>query len=197
MNLTRHNPYYLFFDTETTGIPFDFDLPANYINNWPRLVQLGWILTDKYGNELSSGCEIVKPQGFYIPLDAARVHGITTDYAMRHGSPLRQVIHSFLNDAEDAMYLVGHNVTFDQKVVGAELYRLDIPDTVSTAYSLDTMLAGTAYCELPGPYGYKWPKLTELHWALFGYGFDGAHDAMADINATKRCFFEMRHRGII
>jgi DNA polymerase-3 subunit epsilon len=55
----------------------------------------------------------------------------------------------------------------------------------------------TNFCALPGPYGYKWPKLTELHQKLFNCSFDGAHDALADITATARCFWEMRKRGLI
>lgn len=190
-------PYYLFFDTETTGIPQDYNAPASNTRNWPRLVQLGWILTDESGNEISSGNEIVKPEGFVIPSDASRVHGITTEIALRDGKPLRQVVRSFLKDAEGVRCFVGHNVSFDQKVVGAELYRLGITDTVSTARSLDTMKAATDYCKIPGTYGYKWPKLIELHKKLFGCDFEDAHDAMADITATKKCFFEMKRRRLI
>ena len=188
---------YLFFDTETTGIPRDYNAPASNTRNWPRLVQLGWILTDESGNEISSGNEIIKPEGFSIPSDASRVHGITTEVALRDGKPLKQVIESFLKDTKGIRCFVGHNVSFDQRVVGAELYRLGITDTVSTARSFDTMVAATDYCKIPGAYGYKWPKLIELHRKLFGCDFEDAHDAMADITATKKCFFEMKRRGLI
>ncbi|MBP5360753.1 MAG: SEL1-like repeat protein [Bacteroidaceae bacterium] len=190
-------PYFIFFDTETTGVPRDYNAPASNTRNWPRLVQLGWIVTDEEGNVLSQGNEIVKPEGFVIPADAARVHGITTERAQREGKPLREVIEAFLKDAERAKCIVGHNISFDQKVVGAELYRLGIPDTISTAKSLCTMQTGTDYCKIPGYYGYKWPKLQELYHKLFGCDFEDAHDALADITATKKCFFEMRKRGLI
>lgn len=85
------SPYYNFFDTETTGVPRDYKAPASNTRNWPRLVQLGWIVTDEEGNVLSQGNEIVKPEGFVIPADAARVHGITTERAQREGKPLREV----------------------------------------------------------------------------------------------------------
>jgi len=34
---------YLFFDTETTGLPKNWKAPIEDLNNWPRLVQLAWL----------------------------------------------------------------------------------------------------------------------------------------------------------
>ncbi len=31
---------YLFFDTETTGLPRNWHAPASDLANWPRLIQL-------------------------------------------------------------------------------------------------------------------------------------------------------------
>lgn len=59
------------------------------------------------------------------------------------------------------------------------------------------MQASTDLCRLPGPYGFKWPKLSELHYKLFGFDFKEAHDASVDINATEKCFWEMRKTGWI
>lgn len=190
-------PYYLFFDTETTGIPRDYNAPASDTRNWPRLVQLGWILTDINGNTLHQGNEIVMPDGFVIPTDAANVHGITTEKAMRVGKPLREVIDIFLNDVKQAKCLVGHNISFDQHVVGAELYRLLLRDIVSHKQSICTMQSTVDFCKIPGYNGYKYPKLQELYYKLFGSNFEDAHDAMADITATKRCFFELLRLGEI
>ena len=191
------NPYYLFFDTETTGVPKDYNAPASNTENWPRLVQLGWILTDKDGEEISSGNYIVKPDGFVIPSEAAYVHGITTEKALSEGESLKTVIDCFLADAKRAKCYVGHNISFDQHVVGAELCRLSMVDSVSNGESICTMKTSTDYCKIPGYYGYKWPKLQELHKILFGFDFEEAHDAMADISATKKCFFEMKKRHIV
>ena len=55
--------HYLFFDTETTGLPKDFKIPRYVVSNWPRLVQLSWIVTDENGNKLKSGDHIVRPSG--------------------------------------------------------------------------------------------------------------------------------------
>ncbi len=43
----------------------------------------------------------------------------------------------------------------------------------------------------------NWPKLSELHIELFGEDFEEAHNASVDINATEKCFWEMRRLGLI
>ena len=83
---------YLFFDTETTGIPQNYKAPCTDTDNWPRLVQLGWILTDANGQELGRGNRIVRPDGFEIPTAASDVHGITTERALAEGEPLHDVM---------------------------------------------------------------------------------------------------------
>ena len=64
---------YLFFDTETTGLPKRWNAPVTDLENWPRLVQLAWIMYDDRGNMLESRDVIVKPEGFTIPPEASRV----------------------------------------------------------------------------------------------------------------------------
>ena len=90
---------------------------------------------------------------------------------------------------------------FDQHIVGAELYRMNMDyDALMDKPSLCTMLSSTNFCAIPNPNGYddyKWPKLSELYRKLFNRDFEDAHDALADITATKECFFELKRRGII
>jgi DNA polymerase III epsilon subunit-like protein len=102
-----------------------------------------------------------------------------------------------------ASTIIGHNISFDINVVGAELLRIGSDFRIDSKPSICTMLSSMNYCAIPNPhqhrYGdpYKWPKLQELHKKLFGVEFEDAHDAMADIEATKRCFFELVKRNII
>lgn len=188
---------YLFFDTETTGVPRNYKAPSSDTRNWPRLVQLAWILTDENGNRINTGNLIVKPDGFVIPTDAAKVHGITTQRAMKEGIPLNGVINQFKVDLDVATCIVCHNVEFDKKIVGAEMIRLGMRDEVGRKTSLCTMLASTNFCRIRGYYGYKYPKLQELYRKLFGEDFDDAHNAMSDIEATEKCFWELKKRGVM
>ena len=192
----------LFFDTETTGVPKLYKAPITNSSNWPRLVQLAWIMADKNGNVLKKKSVIIKPSGFTIPSDAAAVHGITTERAQREGQPLDTVMEEFMNDMQLAASVVGHNIDFDMHIVGAELYRLDMDyDLLMDKPCTCTMKSSTDFCAIPNPNtyfgGYKWPSLQELYRKLFDRSFEDAHDALADITATKDCYFELKRRGVI
>ena len=192
----------LFFDTETTGTPRNYKAPISDSYNWPRLVQLAWIMADKNGNILKKKSLIIRPSGFTIPADAAAVHGITTEKAEREGVLLHDVLEEFEMDLSFAGQIVGHNIDFDQHIVGAELYRLGMNNGIlMDKPCICTMKSSTDFCAIPNPNpyfgGYKWPSLQELYCKLFGHEFSDAHDALADITATKECFFELKRRGII
>ncbi|MDD4108463.1 MAG: 3'-5' exonuclease [Prolixibacteraceae bacterium] len=188
---------YLFFDTETTGLPKNWRAPVSDLNNWPRMIQIAWILCNSDGSRIESNSFIIKPENFIIPYQASRVHGISTEKALNEGSDLKTVLTEFNELVEESDLLVAHNISFDEKIIGAEFIRKGINSSLNRKRKLCTMQASTDFCRLPGPYGYKWPKLSELHHKLFGYVFDEAHDASVDINATEKCFWEMRKKGLI
>jgi len=188
---------YLFFDTETTGLPRNWKAPVTDLNNWPRLVQLAYLFYDKNGNKISGGDYIIKPEGFTIPADVSRIHGISTERAIQEGKELQSVLQDFQSLINQAEYLVAHNMSFDEKIVGAEFLRNRMPDSTSTKRKICTMQSTTSFCAINGPYGYKWPKLSELHYKLFRTGFEEAHNAAVDIHATAKCFWELRRLGKI
>ncbi len=188
---------YLFFDTETTGLPKNWKAPVTDLNNWPRLVQLAYLFYDLNGNKISGGDYIIKPEGFTIPADASRIHGISNERANLEGQPLLQVLQDFKALIDQADYLVAHNMSFDEKIVGAEFLRNRMNDSIASKRKICTMQSTTNFCAISGPYGYKWPKLSELHYKLFRTGFEEAHNAAVDINATAKCFWELRRIGKI
>lgn len=188
---------YLFFDTETTGLPINWKAPVSDLNNWPRLVQLAFLFYDKNGNKITSGDFIVKPEGFTIPTDASRIHGISTERAIREGESLKTVLQKFQTLINQAEVLVAHNMSFDEKIVGAEFLRIGMHNSITAKNKICTMQSTTNFCALNGPYGYKWPKLSELHYKLFRTGFDEAHNAAVDITATAKCFWELKRLGKI
>lgn len=189
---------YLFFDTETTGLPQRWNAPLTNLSNWPRMVQLAWAEYDHLGNHIRSIDYIIQPQGYLIPAEVARIHGITTQRAQQEGIPLQRALNEFAQALQNANCLVAHNISFDEKIVGAEFLRQSLPNFLEGKKTICTMQAGTNFCRIPSAYGnYKWPKLTELHYKLFGTHVQDAHNAAVDIAATARCFWEMKNRGII
>lgn len=191
---------YLIFDTETTGVPHNKTAPITDVDNWPRLVQIAWQLHGPRGNLLSSANYIIRPDGFDIPFKAEQVHGISTKRAMAAGRDLHEVLVRLSNDLDSTQLLVGHNIEFDINILGAEFLRMRLDHAKLTGLpKLDTGLASTEYCQLPGGPGgkLKMPRLEELHEKLFGQGFADAHDASYDVHATAKSFFELIRKGII
>ena len=188
---------YLFFDTETTGLPRNYKAPVSDTNNWPRMIQIAWLLYDQQKKQIDRQEYIIRPEGFTIPNEAARVHGISTEKALDEGKDLEEVLSHFNTSIGEANTIIAHNISFDEKIVGAEFIRKGIQSDLFNKPRLCTMHSSTNFCKIPGPYGYKWPKLSELHITLFGENFEGAHDAMADIEATARCFWELRNLGVM
>lgn len=197
--LFANREYYLFFDTETTGTPKNHKAPSSDIENWPRLVQLAWILSDQNGNRINTGNYIIKPEDFVIPVASSNVHGITTQKAKENGVLIKLALDNFLKVFNKASCVVGHNVEFDKKIVGAELVRLGMKDILDTKFSYCTMQTSIDLCKIPSSYayGYKYPKLQELHKKLFGNEFDDAHNAMSDIEATEKCFWELKKLNLL
>ncbi len=189
---------YLIFDTETTGLPRDYSAPITDFDNWPRLVQLAWQLHDHTGKLMSSGNYIVKPEGFTIPFNSEKIHGISTKRAHKEGHDLEFVLKEFRKDIDRAYFLIGHNVSFDESVMGAEFLRKKIPSAIIDKPKIDTKDESTEYVGIPnGRGGFKWPTLGELHHKLFDKGFEDAHDAAADVEATTRAFLELVRLGVI
>jgi DNA polymerase III epsilon subunit-like protein len=188
---------YLFFDTETTGIPRNYQAPVSNLENWPRLVQLAWMITDEQGAESKTAEYIIKPHKFTIPHDASQIHGITTNIATQHGVDLKNVLDEIIVDISSAIALIAHNIQFDENIVGAEFLRLGYQNHFKNKIKKCTMQSSTNWCKIPGPYGYKWPKLQELHRKLFKENYDNAHSALADVRACAKCYFELRRVGIM
>ena len=189
----------LVFDTETNGLPKAWGNPMTDVDNWPRVVQLAWALFHNDGTLANASVIIIQPNGWDIPEQASNVHGITTERAMAEGIPLHQALAAFLAVYERATVLVAHNIAFDYPVLGAEMLRTGIRASRKVDRHVCTMKATTNFCSIPqaNGRGFKWPKLIELHEKLFGVGFDGAHDAMVDVEACGRCYFELIKRNII
>lgn len=190
---------FLVFDTETTGLPQNFNAPLSDSDNWPRMVQIAWQLHDDQGNLVENQDYIIRPEGYDIPFNASRIHGITTAMAKEQGRDLAEVLAEFNQVLKKAKFGVGQNVDFDYKIIGAELFRKNIEDQLQALPKADTMHLATDFCALGGGKSgrFKAPKLEEIYEKLYGHKFDEAHNAAADVNATAQVFFELVRVGVV
>lgn len=181
---------YLFFDTETTGLSRKSD----------HVVQVAWILADGSGNVVSEECHVIEPDGYSIPWGAAQIHGITTAIAADIGKPLKSVLKYLSASASLASVAVAHNLSFDLGILQGDYDRVGLDFPFHGKTQVCTMKLSTTWCRLPklnASPGFKYPKLEELHYRLFGEAFDDAHDALADTQACMRCYFELVRIGVI
>lgn len=186
----------LYVDTETTGKPKDYKRPVSDVDNWPRLVQLGYILEED-DKSLQEYEFIIRPNGFEIPVEASNIHGVTQELALKDGASLGEVMDKLLVAIVSADIIVGHNISFDMAVLGAEYYRIIGRNPLEEKRSICTMKISVNFCKLPGNYGFKWPKLNELFFKLFEKEMGAAHTALQDISNTQMCFHELVTRGVI
>ena len=190
---------YLIFDTETTGLPKRWDAPITDTGNWPRCIQIAWQLHDEMGKLIDHQDYLVRPDGFNIPYDAERIHGISTELAQAEGIALAEILEKFNIALSQTKFIVGQNLGFDINIMGCEHYRFGVDSPLTTIPVLDTCTEVTAsLLKLPGGRGgkFKLPTLTELHQYLFDIPFNEAHNATADVEATTRCFLELVRREI-
>lgn len=175
----------LLFDTETTGVKAWDD----------RIVQFGAIFgsfdptTWEFFIERTIN-QVINPRK-EIPQVCIDIHGITNQFAERF-DPMESYIKEFLAYFAKADYIVGHNIDYDMRMLLGEIGLCNvIAREVENKKKICTM---KTWAEFKGG---KRPKLEALHLELIGKGFENAHDAMADITATKDVFLEMVKRWII
>jgi DNA polymerase III epsilon subunit-like protein len=212
----------IIFDTETTGLPKDYKASAEDVDKWPRIIQLAYNIYDEQNLLVKKARHLIKPDGWRLmtpdeayadaiqrgksPEDAEKGknfwvnNGYSDEKLINEGVLLKEILQGYVEDRLKSHYVVGHNLSFDSKIVRAEMVRYGLNHIEFTAKKICTMMQSTKYCQIPalnGRKGVKFPTLTELHNKLFGCDFDGAHDAGSDVDATAKCFFELLKRGVI
>jgi DNA polymerase III, epsilon subunit and related 3''-5'' exonucleases len=191
----------VFLDTETTGLPKKRHASTFRTSNWPRIVEIAWIECNEEGTVRAEYTNIIRPESFEIPADAAAIHGITTSRALKRGVPINPVLREFHNSLLRSSYLIGHNLDFDTKVVLAEYIRAGLfwpYFQFLWKKQICTMTSSKNFCRIRTGKGYyKYPKLSELHFKLFGRAPDEKHQALEDARTCMKCYFELKKRKII
>lgn len=205
--MTIGTPHYLFYDTETSGLPLYRDPSED--PRQPHVVDLAMILTDADGGIVSQFESLIRPDGWVIPQETSDIHGITTETALAQGQPEELVVAKFLETQALAACRVGHNEAFDQRMLRIAIKRFggrtqeerdNIADLFKARPRFCTMNNSKPIMKLPptarmNKSWFKPPKLAEAYAFFFpGETIDGAHRAMADARATMRVFFALKAR---
>ena len=94
-----------------------------------RIVQLGWAIGTAPDALVVKEC-VVQPTDFQISEKATRYHGISHEWAMQNGRPLRKVLEEFMKDIinvyDQGGRIVVHHLEFDCGVIGRELQRAEL-----------------------------------------------------------------------
>ena len=188
---------YLFMDCETTGKITDYKASFKEVEKFPRITQFAWQVYNSEGKLFKSFQSLVKPDGWEVPKEEFFIkNNMSTERCEKDGRPIKPILEQFLSELEGCKYLLAHNMNFDLPVTASEIYRLGM-HAQNKPQKICTMQSTTDICKLPGPYGFKWPSLQELHQFLFKCDFEGAHDASDDVTATAKCFFELKKQNLL
>lgn len=179
----------IFLDTETT------DLKPG------QVCQLSYIIED--AGELTG-------RNYFFRVDrmsegAQAVHGFTLEYLSQFGR-FADSAAAIERDLAGSL-IICHNAYFDMGYLRTEFGRCG---RAFEHPSFCTMRHFTNICRIPGPYGWKWPKLeelmpmleinapgaVELELKLYGWGAK-AHDSRFDTAGLYLCYTEGVKLGYI
>ena len=186
------------FDTETTGLPRKKVSALVQAENWPHIVSISWIVMESDTNEiLEKKTYIIKPNGWIIPEDSIKIHGITQDFAEKNGADLGEVMKEVLQLQFDMM--IAHNIVFDDNVL-TNAIRWDAGHYEFPGFSClkgCTMQLSKNICRIPSlstsmsPFkrGYKPPKLKELYEFIYKKKPDESklHGSAYDTEILSEC----------
>ena len=206
----------LFFDIETTGLPSHETQNGNVAENfeqWPRIWQISALMVgpdNPASDPLLWANHYIKPpaeMGKEWIVDDGNPIAVRHEMVECYGIAPAESFPIISRAMHLADLIVCHNLAFDSRVFESECYRLiadghvcQLPPKKSEGKpKLCTMTTSTKFCAIPKKEGkgLKWPSLQELHEVLFKEQYKGAHDALSDVRATARCFWELVRLGVI
>lgn len=194
-----------FYDFETTGFPL-WAKPSSDPGQ-PHIVQCAAVMVDADTRETIQSFDLIaKPDGWDIPEEVAKIHGITTEGALAAGLPEELVISALLTFHSIASLRIGHNQPFDARIMRIALKRFKrfaseaVADDWRAGESFCTQSASTPICKLPpspkmlaaGRNGNKTANLGEAYQHFMGKPMENAHTAMGDVLATMAVYWAIQ-----
>lgn len=175
---------WLIFDTETSGLPPKHKvLNTETVKEWPYIVQFSFILFDTETLKITEYDYIIHAP--YISEESTKIHGITPSMSEKQGFSFPCIYDIFKLCLDQCDMLIGHNIEFDIQMVQAECIRHSIPFSFHKPV-VCTMKSTIQLCNLPR---LKWPRLNELHNAIFHESVVHLHNSIVDVIVCLRCYY--------
>ena len=185
--------YFLVIDTETSGLPKKWEVSYATENNWPHVLQIAWIIYDCNGQQVKHENHYLKPGNFNITKASIKVHKLTRDFLLENGEDRLSVFKKFESDVLTYKPLVvAHFAELDFCMVGAEYYRLNLPNPLKNTPLFCTLKASAPYVKNPA---FKFLKLNIFYKTLFKKRPENLHNALVDAELTAEIFFYLLKKG--
>lgn len=189
---------YIFIHTETTGLPKKWDAELSDSKNWPRMIQLSWVVYDEFENKINFGDYLIKPKGFIIPKWATEIHGISTKNAKENGAGLLDVLNEINLQIDNAKFIVGYFINFNLNILGSELLRNKLEFNVKNKNIIcilenRALLFPSKTKYLRSPY----VSLEKIYKKLFNIDISENLSYFERLFLIAKCFFEMKRLNLI
>jgi DNA polymerase-3 subunit epsilon len=198
----------LFFDSETTGLPL-FNEPSEDPRQ-PHLVQLAALLVDLDSRKTLASIDLtIAPDGWDIPEEVTKIHGITMAHALAVGIHESLALQVFFELWRSCDVRVAHNESFDARIMRIACHRygdqhkIPTPDEWKAGRAECTQALATPILKLPptdkmraaGRNHHKSANLREAYSHFMGRELVDAHSAMADAQACMHVYFALKQKA--
>lgn len=194
-NANRNTPvsmYYLFIDTETTGVPYN-----NY-SDWSqcRLIQLGMLVKNIHQESVYENCLNVRFDGTNGTTDESyNVHGIS-DNDRINATPSRIVCEEFINVAMQCDLLISHGNAFDFGVI----FRECLLNNIDISCLIGKTVVNTKQSEHYRGHAENLSQTVQRinpNWSyVSNFGENHAHNALYDAHLCSELYFHSHFPGM-
>jgi DNA polymerase-3 subunit epsilon len=187
--------YYLFIDTETSGLPKNWKAPYALKNNWPHIIQIAWIIYDENFIEIKRQNRYIKNTAIKIEKSARKIHHITEAFLNENGQLISTALKAFYQDIKKYKpTLIGHFLEFDYHMINVEFERIGKKNILKNLPLFCTMKASKSYVRNPSV---ELLKLNDFYFELFNDRPEESHNALSDALNTAKIFIHLFKSGEI
>lgn len=185
------------FDTETTGLP-EKKASIKEHDKWPYITQLSFIVYNTYTNKVEKFYNnyIKLHNDIVINSDAEKITGITKDFLKDNGVDIKIVMHDFNISLRRCNLIIGHNLSFDKRLIMVECFRNNINQYFTCYYNSRIPVRKNEYCTMINSKNLnnnKYFKLVNLFKHLFDYTPENLHDSRVDILITLKIYIKLEY----